>query len=226
VLSLGIYDVRGFDSFSFKIVFYGLKSNLNTHSSVCSFMLQNERAIVKARFLKLHDPNTSTMLSMDNVDRQNLPRRKLLAYLVAIGIVVALITTTLMLSSTFSPNAKARANVRTLPIDEVPIGTLKIFHEGDFASIVVRGSDSEFSIFEARYNRNSVNKDYFIVPGRFECKNISIENERIVCSGLHTPSLEWHFDGTPIANAPQWVSDLKLLPYVVTNGLVRYGDGA
>ena len=163
---------------------------------------------------------------MRTPEDQKQTRRKLLARLVALGFLVVIITMIWALSSSLTPNAKARAKVRTFPINEVPIGTLKSFHEGDFAFIAARKSEFEFAIFEANLIRNGADQIYFIFPGRFECKNISMKDQNIVCSGLHDPSLEWQFDGTPIEGSWSWVSKLPLLPYAISGDVVRYGKGA
>jgi len=163
---------------------------------------------------------------MNITNNQNPSRRKLLSYLVAVGFLVALIAITWTLSSTLSPNAKAKANVRSFQINEVPIGTLKITPEGDYALIVARRSEFEFAIFETSLLRRTVGQIYFIFPGHFECKDISMEEYKIVCSGLHTPSLKWNLDGTPYEDSRLWVSELPLLPYAIKGGAVRYGKGA
>jgi len=163
---------------------------------------------------------------MEGSATPNLTRRKRLGFLVAFGFLVVLVAIILALTSTLKPNAKARANVRTLPINEVSIGALKIFHESDFALIVVRRSELEFFILDASYNGNSADPIYTIFPGRLECKEFSISTFSFVCSGFYTPSLEWNFDGKPTGSLPYWIPNLKPLPYVVTGGLVRYGKGA
>ena len=126
-----------------------------------------------------------------------------------------------------SPSAKAKAEVPTFNMSDVPIGSLQLIDRGDFSLVIARPSSDRFAIFEAMHVDNIARPYYMIWPGHIECHTFQLTTEGIACEGFYNePSVGWRFDGTPMSDAPDWLPAIELMPYSILGDTVRFGAGA